>query len=126
MRELDIVEEVLIEPVDKILLSLGEAIAETQKALDRASVELQIAAENDPVLSKYDYQAPWYYMPEIELELKLALGVNFQQVAANVFKKVMVAAPINATYKNRYDYQVEGTSVLKVKIVSVPPGRKVD
>ena len=31
------------------------------------------------------------------------------------------AAPMNAAYKNSFNYDVAGTSLIRVKIVSIPP-----
>jgi hypothetical protein len=121
-----IINEVLISPLSQIIREVGTSIAETQKALDRNSLNTQLEIENDEILSQYDIQATWHHIPEVELELKMALSMSYEEEKDSKgkvrgYRPVLRAAPINASYKSLYEYDVEGASTLKAKFVSIPP-----
>lgn len=121
-----LINEVLISPLSKIIREVGTSIAETQKALDRNSLNTQLEIENDEILSQYDIQATWHHIPEVELELKMALSMSYEEEKDSKgkvrgYRPVLCAAPINASYKSLYEYNVEGASTLKAKFVSIPP-----
>jgi hypothetical protein len=116
--------EVLIEPLSKFLASTGKAVAEAQLELDKNSINTQIFIENQEVLKNLDLKATWYHMPEINLELKMSLSVELQEEVTRKGKawiKTLYSAPLNATYQRSFDYDVNGTSTIKAKIVSLPP-----
>lgn len=127
-----IIEEVLIDPLDKVLFSVGKGLAEAQKALDENSIATQILIDNDEKLSEWGIRATWYHFPEVDLELKMSLSMN-RKVKARIdpaTKKIskvtqlkpikILAAPLNASYKNNFDYDFSGASTIKAKIVSIP------
>jgi hypothetical protein len=126
------VVETLVAPLGSVLRSVGASLAEAQHALDENSIATQraidIAIESGEI--DYDLQASWYHFPEVNLELKMALSLNAE---AEVDKKgkvrgyrpILKSAPINATYKNTYNYDVRGSSQIKAKIVSIPPVSKI-
>lgn len=121
-----IINEVLISPLSQIIREVGTSIAETQKALDRNSLNTQLEIENDEILSQYDIQATWHHIPEVELELKMALSMSYEEEKdskGNIrgYRPVLRAAPINASYRSLYEYDVQGASTLKAKFVSIPP-----
>jgi len=127
-----VVVETLVAPLGSILKSVGASLAEAQHALDEASIATQRAIDLavDSGEIEYDIQAQWYHFPEVNLELKMALSMNAK---AEVDKKgkvrgyrpILKAAPINAAYKNTYNYDVRGSSQIKAKIVSIPPASKI-
>lgn len=101
---------------------MGKAVAETQKALDRNSADTQIFIENDEILGQYDLRATWYHMPEVDLELKMSLSMHEEtKLDTGISTPKMFAAPINASYVKNFDYDVSGSSEIKVKIVPIPP-----
>lgn len=127
-----IIEEVLIDPLDKVLFSVGNGLSEAQKALDENSIATQILIDNDEKLSEWGLRATWYHFPEVYLELKMSLSMNRKvkaeiDPATNKIKRVtqlkpikILAAPLNASYKNNFDYDFSGASTIKAKIVSIP------
>jgi hypothetical protein len=73
-------------------------------------------------------QAPWYHFPETTLELRMSLSMH-QVVRKKAGKDIAIykiyAAPMNAAYKNSFNYDVAGTSCITAKIVSIPPPTEV-
>ncbi len=130
--ESKVVVETLVAPLGSILKSVGSSLAEAQHTLDENSIATQklidMAVENGE--TEYDIQAPWYHFPEVNIELKMALSMKAtKEVDKNGkirgYKPVIFSAPINAAYKNTYNYDVNGSSQIKAKIVSIPPASKV-
>ena len=129
-----IITEVLIEPLGDILKYVGRAIAETQQALDGNSIatETELADKREEL--GYNLHATWYHLPETTLELKMSLSMQLDEEKKRgkdgkeyvVQKRILRAAPLNASYKNLFDYDATGTSTLKTKIVSIPPASIVE
>jgi len=132
MSQEDQIEEVLIRPLGRVLKMVGASIAEAQRSLDENSITTQkmidLAIKNGEV--DYDIQAPWYHFPDTTIELKMSLSMTVKKEidkkgVVRGYAPVMLAAPLNASYKNVYDYDVRGASQLKAKIVSIPPATKI-
>ncbi|WMW25825.1 hypothetical protein RE474_03670 [Methanolobus sediminis] len=124
------IEEVLISPLSTILGEMGKSIAQTQRSLDRNSIDTQIELSSDEVLKEYNLEATWYHIPEVDIELKMTLSMSYEEEKDSKgrvrgYKRILNAAPLNASYKSLNSYDVEGSSVLKAKIVSVPPSYRV-
>jgi hypothetical protein len=125
-----VISEVLVNPLAKIIAEVGKSISETQQAMDRNSIDTQLAIDNDEILSQYDIQASWHHIPEVELELKMALTMKYKEekdskgVVRGYLPKLF-AAPVNASYKNLHEYDVNGASIIKAKFVSVPPSNQI-
>ncbi len=126
------IEEVLIAPLGKTLKHLGISIAQAQQELDANSIATQKAI--DFAIEKgeltHHVEAPWYHFPEVNLELKMALSMTAKkevdkQKKVRAYKPVIMSAPLNASYKNTYDYDVKGASQIKAKIVSIPPSSRL-
>lgn len=123
------IEEVLVSPLSTILSEMGKSIAQTQRALDRNSIDTQIELSTDEVLNEYNLEATWYHIPEVDIELKMALSMKYEEERDSKnrvrgYRPVLNAAPLNASYNALNSYAVEGSSVLKAKIVSVPPSSR--
>jgi len=120
-----LITQTLIEPLGDILKLVGMAVAETQIALDRNSiaVETQLADIREELV--YDLHATWYHLPETTIELKMSLSMHMEEKKKGgktlYWKKTLLAAPINASYENLFNYDVNGSSIIKAKIVSIPP-----
>lgn len=122
----DEIEEVLVRPLGEVLARVGEGVAQAQRAMDLNSIATQTLIDNDPVLSEYGLQATWYHMPEVTLELKMSLALK-RETKTDTSGRVLVsrlsllAAPHNAKVQNTLGLDVQGTSVVKARIVSIPP-----
>jgi hypothetical protein len=122
----DEIEEVLLRPLGDVLAKVGEGVAQAQRAMDLNSLATQTLIDNDPVLSEYGLQATWYHMPEVTLELKMSLTLKRETRTdasgrVRLSKLSMLAAPHNAKVQNTLGLDVQGTSTVKARIVSVPP-----
>ncbi len=83
-------------------------------------------------LSGYDIQAAWYHIPEVDLELKMSLTVKLEEERDSKnrirggYRPVLNASPpLNASYNSLYSYDVQGSSCIKAKIVSIPASSRV-
>jgi hypothetical protein len=133
--------ELFSAPVEQLIVALGRGVAEAQTALDRASISTQEQIDADPTLSRFGLQATWYQMPQVELQLKLALTVAETRptagpapaatvaapIAALAVRPVhLVAQPVSAAYQNHFNYNVQAASQITLRIVPVPPARAGD
>ena len=119
------IEDVLIRPLAEVLSQVGKGVADAQRAMDMNSIATQVMLENDPVLRELALEAPWYHMPEVNLELKMNLSMQSEKSIKNnkvVLRKMrMYAAPQNASYQNSFKADAEGASQIRARIVSIPP-----
>lgn len=119
------IDEVLLRPLGDVLAKVGEGVAQAQRAMDLNSLATQTLIDNDPVLSEYGLQATWYHMPEVTLELKMSLTLKRETKTDSAgrvrqSKLSLLAAPHNARVQNTLGLDVQGTSTVKARIVSIP------
>jgi hypothetical protein len=119
--------EVFAAPLESVLVSLGRGIGEAQRELDRSSLAAQAEMDADPVLSQIGAQATWFQLPRVELELKLALTLSEAPTSrealapAGLLRRLkLVAQPVNAAYQNHFNYDLQGSSLVRVTVVPVP------
>lgn len=130
------VKDMLSAPMEAVIIALGVGIAKAQRELDLHAIELQKEINEDPLLSEYGLQAQWYQIPKAELELNIAVAMEEKDsatkappVKAGAAVKALEAyklkqvhfQPVNATYTNQFDYNVQASSKLKLSFVPVPP-----
>jgi len=126
--------EVFSAPIQGVIAALGRGIAEAQTALDRGSVQAQEEIDADPRLASLGTQATWYQLPRVELELKLAMTMSEEgggtpsaataapAISRGFFKPVkLIAQPVSASYQNRFNYDVQAASTIRLTVVPVPP-----
>ena len=124
------IQEVLVQPLADVLAKLGGGVAEAQRAMDLNAIATQTLIDNDPVLSESGLQATWYHMPEVSLELRLSLNMRREnttqggRIIASRLK--LLAVPHNASVQNTQGLEVAGTSLLKARIVSIPPPQRIE
>jgi hypothetical protein len=132
------ISELLSTPMEAAVVGLAVGIARAQRELDRHSIELQREIDEDPELAELGLHATWYQMPRAELELTMAITLEEETAAApaaptgprpirpsrflaeNRLHAIRLA-PVNAFYKNQFDYDVSASSKLKLTFVPVPP-----
>lgn len=118
--------EVFAAPIESVLIALGHGIAEAQRELDRSSLAAQAEIDADPVLSPIGAQATWFQLPRVELELKLALSMSEQPAtralaASGLVRPLkLLAQPLSAAYQNHFNYNLQGSSTVRVTVVPVP------
>ncbi|MBL7209038.1 MAG: hypothetical protein ISS52_02965 [Dehalococcoidia bacterium] len=121
------VTEVLIAPLGELLKHVGRAIAEAQRALDENSIATEVELADKREELGYDLHATWYHLPETNIEIKMSVSMHWEEEEEKeegkpvVWKPVLYAAPLNASYKSLFDYEAAGTSVLRAKVVCIPP-----
>jgi hypothetical protein len=137
--------EPIASPIGDLIASVGRGVAEAQRALDIAALETidQIyegSGETAEALRDIGYRPTWYQIPEVSAELKVAMRVEGEKArqpapgpaisSPRPFlqrPKVMAhATPVDATYSNRFDYEVEASSKITFKVVPVPPPSSVE
>ena len=128
-------------PFDEMIASMGTGIAEAQRRLDELSFEITKMmsgtdpkhriklgeAANAPTYSLLDlgFTPTFYQFVDTTLEVKLAFSMKSEtsSTAGSSQQKTVTtkSTPVDATYANRFQYPVEGSSVLRTKLVTVPP-----
>lgn len=128
-------------PLPALVRSLGAAIAEAQLEMDQVSVRA-IAVLADPELGvelpgetekrsllTLGLTPTFYHFTEATISAKVAFSLVESESftfgakvgAGAVTPYGMFYASVNASYTNKYSFQVEGSSEVITKIVSLPP-----
>jgi hypothetical protein len=122
--------------MEAAIVGLAVGIARAQSELDRHSIQLQREIDEDPELADLGLHATWYQMPRAELELTMNItleedtstpGPNLvgplkaSSILAQNRLQAIRLAPVNAFYKNQFDFDVNASSKLKLTFVPVPP-----
>lgn len=129
------IEDLLIAPLPVLLEQTAAAVAEAQVALDDAAIrtsqrlaELRatLDPDDDPTgLTAFDIAAPWYHLPEVEVDISLSLTVQARMETRpdgrRVVYPLLAASPRNAATRRVEDTSVSGTSRLRARITAVPP-----
>ena len=130
--------DALSAPIGDLISSVGRSVAVAQLEMDRASIAaLQELYGSDEDLARMlqgiGYRPTWYHIPEVETELTVALTVTGERseagATANRVSKApvkMYAAPVDATYTNKYAFQLQAASRVRFKVVPVPPSVAAD
>ncbi|HYP90308.1 MAG TPA: PASTA domain-containing protein [Polyangiaceae bacterium] len=123
----------LSAPLGELIASVGRGVADAQRALDAASMSaLREIYESDEAfyreLQAIGYRPTWYHIPEAEGELQVALSVSGVEAStssstgpAHRAKLKLYAAPLDAGYTSRYNFNLTASSRVKFRVVPVPP-----
>ena len=128
-------------PFDEMIASMGTGIAEAQRKLDEISFEItkmmsgteakyrikltDRAEARSYSLLELGFTPTFYQFVDTVLEIKVAFSMSSETPNGGgtneqaTFKTK--STPVDATYANRFQYPVEGSSVLRTKLVTVPP-----
>jgi len=134
------IHELLVVPFDVLLSETARAVAEAQAVLDETSMRVQeqldiLTAQaiadsgDDPSgLARFQVDATWYHIPDVEIEMKMAVSMELKQETRtdgrNVFTPRLRSIPFNSKVKNLTNLDAEGTSRVTARIVSVPPAER--
>lgn len=139
--------EVLLDvPVADMIQKLGVAIAEAQLRLDQVGVnvatilseaKVDFKKENGDTVTKslleLGFTPTFYQFTETEIEVKLTMSMKVEEgldiggeatagsPTAGENRAVAWGASISADYHRKFEFDVEGSSMVKTKLVSVPP-----
>lgn len=101
--------------IDEILLSTARSLLQAQRAMDATSLAAERRLRELGPGESHGWTASWYAIPELELDLRLALGVGSSgEIHTDI---------VDADYQSRYGFDVEASSELRTKFVAVPPPR---
>jgi len=133
-------QELLNVPFAEMVTKLGLGIANAQTDLDTnsakvakfmADTKIPLPSIKDPTktiefpLISMGFFPGFYQFTESIIEVKMAITM-----ATSTEKSVSASAKagwgpfsasVNASYSSKYDYKVEGSSLLRVKLAPVPP-----
>ena len=126
--------DALSAPLGDLIAAVGRGIADAQQALDAQTIESFKALyrdEDHAELLKMGYQPTWYKIPQADAEISISLSISGQttendttlnaQTSGQQSNIQLYAAPVDASYTNKYDYDLQAASHLKFRIVPVPP-----
>lgn len=131
--------DALSAPLGDLIAEVGRSVAEAQMAMDAATIQnvralVTASGPDDPnrLLQQIGYQPTWYQIPEVTAEITIALtlsgsGQSSGQSGGQSGGKPggsrmrMMAAPVDASYASRYNFELKAASSLKFRIVPVPP-----
>jgi hypothetical protein len=127
-------------PFDEMIASMGTGIAEAQRKLDEISFEItkmmsgtdakhriklaDRAEARSYSLLELGFTPTFYQFVDTVLEIKVAFSMSSETSNGGDNEQTTFKAkstPVDATYANRFQYPVEGSSVLRTKLVTVPP-----
>lgn len=121
----------LSAPLGDLIASVGRGVAEAQRAMDQSTIAayrelLNGVGQDLEELRRFGFQPTWYRIPEVEAQLTVTLSVSGQGVQSGSGTSSsgplrLYAAPVDASYVNRYEFDLQASSRLRFKIVPVPP-----
>ena len=133
-------QELLNVPFAEMVTKLALAVAEGQTALDLNSTQVARVMANQTIslpsiedpsktvefpLIALGFFPGYYQFQEAIIEVKMAITMattNQSQVGASASGGWgPFSASVNASYSQKYEYKVEGSSLLRVKLAPVPP-----
>jgi hypothetical protein len=127
--------DALSAPIGDLIASVGRGVAEAQQALDASTIEnlrtIYEATDDDllTALQSIGYRPTWYAIPEATGEMTVALAVAGHSVStvstptgntATQRRLKVYAAPVDATYSNKFDFSLQAASKVTFRIVPVP------
>ncbi len=131
------IRETLVLPLPLLLSQTAQAVAEAQLALDETTIRIQQeldqltadalaqAGDEPSGLARFQVDATWYHIPEVDIELKMSLTMEVReqlsQTGKVVFRPKLLSIPHNARSRNLTNFEAQGTSSIKARIVSIPP-----
>lgn len=133
----NVISDALAAPLGDLIAAVGRGLAEAQESLDLGTAETlkRLYDGNDSnmeLLRRLGYQPTWYRIPELNAEISVSLSIgntasqSGQGAAAAASGPTppgirLYVAPLDANYTNRYEYDLQAASVIKFRIVPVPP-----
>lgn len=125
-----------------MIAHVGRGIAEAQAALDAQTFEsfkklYDVDNKVGTEMRQLGFSPTWYRIPEAEAEIRMSISIGSRErqpglspagapEGARAQSMQLYAAPIDASYANKYQFQAEGVSRVKFKIVAVPPSQQAD
>ncbi|MEQ6889436.1 PASTA domain-containing protein [Halomonas sp. CS7] len=140
-----LINDTTAAPLGQIIASVGQGVAQAQRALDEQALAQLEALYRDSdeamaLLRRSGWQPTFYTLPETEGEVKVALSLSGSVSGkgqatrpgssspgrAGASRIAIYAAPVDAGYQNRFGYQATIGASLRFRIVPVPPPAGVE
>ena len=122
------ISETMAAPLGDLIAAVGRGLAEAQQSLDQATIDTikALYSGNDSrldLMRQLGWQPTWYRIPELTAELTISLSVSATETSSGQGpgSVQLYASPMDASYTNRYDYDLQAASVIKFKVLPVPP-----
>src|SRR5262245_16558397 len=110
---------------DDLIVQVGRAIARAQQEMDLSRTRFQrelARAFQEGRMQRLDVPPPHgYTLPETTLELKIGLSMRYPEGGG---APTLSAVPLNATTTNQSDVDVEASTEVKLRFVSIPKARE--
>lgn len=100
------------------LAEIAYGVAEAQHALDRQSIRTAKELLDKGLTLHWGISAPWFCIPEVDIELKLALDLKGTHTEKDGPR--LICSSGNAKYQNTYNFNINAMSTLKARIVAIP------
>ena len=127
--------QTLSAPVGELIAAVGQSVADAQRALDAQTIaNFQAIYADDQqafeALRSIGYRPTWYHIPEVTAEINVALSVSgtVESQASSAPNRLsakpkvqLYAAPLDAGYTSKFNYEIKAASAVKFRIVPVPP-----
>jgi hypothetical protein len=112
-------------PIGDLIAEMGRGVASAQKELDKQALDnyKEIYEDNTEALmslKQMGYRPTWYHIPDAEAELKVSLTLGGDYSGSRSSKMTLFASPVDAGFRNSYNYSLEASSSLKFRIVPIP------
>lgn len=127
--------DALSAPIGDLIAAVGRGVADAQRAMDEASLAAlaEVYGRSDGLLGELQrigYRPNWYHIPEVESELQIALTLSGERSRGGqggaTGRLRLYAAPVDAGYASRFNYQLQAASRVKFRIVSIPPSNAAE
>jgi hypothetical protein len=131
------ITETMAAPLGDLIAAVGRGLAEAQQSLDMTTIETIKALfsgtdANLELMRRLGWQPTWYRIPELSAEITLSLSIGATSTQsgqgaqpAGPGRIRLYVSPMDASYTNRYEYDLQAASVIKFKIVPVPPSSEL-
>ncbi|HAA16263.1 MAG TPA: hypothetical protein DCE41_33000 [Cytophagales bacterium] len=139
-------QELLNAPFPELVKDLGVGIADAQYALDQVSIKItQLMAgykENEDTgkleqddnsfiqlkeggtkysLLALGFTPTFYQFVDTVIELKMSVSMTrSSETSVQAKARALFVASVNASYSQKFQYSVEGSSLMRTKLVTVP------
>lgn len=134
------ISDSLSAPLGDVISSVARGVADAQQAMDMRTIETyrELYSGDDQLRSELQalgYQPTWYRIPEVNAEVIISLSISQESsVEGSAVLKPstgprsvkLYAAPVDANYANRYNYDLKAASKITFKIVPVPPSAQAE
>lgn len=125
-------ERWLARPMKEVIRNVARSVAEGQEELDRRAIATQKEIDRAVEAGELDYDvdASWLRFSDVNVDLRLAVTLEGREEVddegtVRAYKPVIGVSPLNARAKAEYDLEADLASDVSVRIVSVPPERRL-